>query len=37
VAVLGEGLDRLDTEVVGSNPAKGMDDCSSISVLCCPV
>jgi hypothetical protein len=36
-AVWGEGLDRLDTETVGSNQALGMDVCPRISMLCYPV
>jgi hypothetical protein len=31
------GLDRLDAETVGSNPAEGIDICPRLSVLCCPV
>jgi hypothetical protein len=33
---LGVGLDRLVPEIVGLNPAYGMDICH-FSVLCCPV
>jgi hypothetical protein len=35
--VWGVGLDRSDTEVVGSNLVQGKDVCSLLSVLCCPV
>jgi hypothetical protein len=28
---------RLVTGVVGWNPARGMDACLCVSVLCCPV
>jgi hypothetical protein len=31
------GLGRLVAEIVGSNPAQGMDVCPRLSVLCCPV
>jgi hypothetical protein len=30
-------FDRSNTEIVGSNPAQGMDVCPRFSVLCCPV
>jgi len=30
-------FDRLNTGIVGSNPARGMDVCPRLSVLCCPV
>jgi hypothetical protein len=30
----GVGISRLDTEVVGSNPAQGMDICPHLTVLC---
>jgi hypothetical protein len=33
----GVGLGRLVTGIVGSNPARGMDVCPCVSVLCCPV
>jgi hypothetical protein len=33
----GVGLSRLDTGIVGSNPAQDMDISSHFSVLCCPV
>jgi hypothetical protein len=33
----GLGLDRSDTEIVGLNPAQGMDVRPRLSVLCCPV
>jgi hypothetical protein len=36
-AVLGVGLDRLVTEIVGSNPAQGMYVCLCVYLLCCPV
>jgi hypothetical protein len=36
-AVWGVGLGRLVAGIVGSNPAQGMDVCSRLSVLCCPV
>jgi hypothetical protein len=36
-AVWGLGLDRLDTGIVGSKLAQGMDVCPRLSVLCCPV
>jgi hypothetical protein len=29
--------DRLKIEIAGSNPARGMDVCLRVSVLCCPV
>jgi hypothetical protein len=29
--------DRLNIEIAGSNPARGMDVCRRLSVLCCPV
>jgi hypothetical protein len=29
--------DRLNVEFAGSNPARGMDVCLCVSVLCCPV
>jgi hypothetical protein len=29
--------DRLDAEIMGSNPDKGMDVCSYLSIFCCPV
>jgi hypothetical protein len=29
--------DRLNIEIAGSNPARGMDVCLFVSVLCCPV
>jgi len=29
--------DRLNIEIAGSNPARGMDVCLRVSVLCCPV
>jgi hypothetical protein len=28
---------RSNVEIVGSNPARGMDVCLRFSVLCCPV
>jgi hypothetical protein len=28
---------RLNIEISGSNPARGMDVCLRVSVLCCPV
>jgi hypothetical protein len=31
------GLGRLVTGIVGLNPARGMDACVCVSVLCCPV
>jgi hypothetical protein len=31
------GLGRLDTGIVGSNPAQGMGVFLHLSVLCCPV
>jgi hypothetical protein len=31
------GLGRLVAEIVGSNPAQGMDVCPRLSVLCYPV
>jgi hypothetical protein len=31
------GLDRLDTEIAGSNLAQGMDVYPHLSVLRCPV
>jgi hypothetical protein len=36
-AVWDVGLDRLDSGIIGSNPAQGMDVCPRLSVLCCPV
>jgi hypothetical protein len=27
----------LNVEIAGSNPARGMDVCLRVSVLCCPV
>jgi hypothetical protein len=30
-------FDRLNTTVLGSNPARGMYVCPRFSVLCCPV
>lgn len=30
------GLDPLNTEIVSSNPARGMDGCTRFSVSCCP-
>jgi hypothetical protein len=30
-------FDRLNTGIVGSNPARGMEICPRFSVLCCPV
>jgi hypothetical protein len=27
----------LNIEIAGSNPARGMDVCLCVSVLCCPV
>jgi hypothetical protein len=36
VAVWGVGLDRLDAEIVGSNPTQGMDVRSRLSVLYYP-
>jgi hypothetical protein len=27
----------LNIEITGSNPARGMDVCLRVSVLCCPV
>jgi hypothetical protein len=27
----------LNIEIAGSNPARGMDVCLRVSVLCCPV
>jgi hypothetical protein len=33
----GTVYDRLNIEIVGSNPARGMDVCLRVSVLCCPV
>jgi hypothetical protein len=29
--------DSLNVEIAGSNPARGMDVCLRVSVLCCPV
>jgi hypothetical protein len=29
--------DRLNIEIAGSNPARGMNVCLCVSVLCCPV
>jgi hypothetical protein len=29
--------DRLNIEIAGSNPARGMYVCLRVSVLCCPV
>jgi hypothetical protein len=29
--------DRLNTEITGLIPARGMDACLRVSVLCCPV
>jgi hypothetical protein len=29
--------DRLNIEIAGSNPARDMDACLRVSVLCCPV
>jgi hypothetical protein len=29
--------DRLNIEIAGSNPARGMDVCLRVFVLCCPV
>jgi hypothetical protein len=28
---------RSNTEIMGSNPTRGMDVCPHFSVLCCPV
>jgi hypothetical protein len=28
---------RSNVEIAGSNPARGMDVCPRVSVLCCPV
>jgi hypothetical protein len=36
-ALYGLGLDRFVTGIVGSNPARGMDVCLCVSVMCCPV
>jgi predicted secreted protein len=36
-AVWGAGLDRLDTGIVGSNPAQGMNVCPLLSACCCPL
>jgi hypothetical protein len=36
-AVWGVGLGRLDTEIVGSNPAQSMDVSPYLPVSCCPV
>jgi hypothetical protein len=36
-AVWGIDLDRFDAEIVGSNPAKGMDVCPRLSVFWCRV
>jgi hypothetical protein len=36
-AVYCVGLGRLFTEIVVSNPARGMNVCICVSVLCCPV
>jgi hypothetical protein len=36
-AVHGVGLDRLDAEVAGSNPAYGTDACPRLSMLRCSV
>jgi hypothetical protein len=37
-AVRGVGVDRLVSDIVGSNTAQGMVDvCSRLPVLCCPV
>jgi hypothetical protein len=36
-AVWGVGFDCSDTGIVGSNSARGMNDCPRLSVLCCPV
>jgi hypothetical protein len=30
-------FDRSNTWIMGSNPARGMDKCPLLSVLCCPV
>jgi hypothetical protein len=30
-------FDRSNTGIVGSNPARGIDVCPRVSVLCCPV
>jgi hypothetical protein len=35
-AIWGVGLDRLDAEIVVSNPFYGMDSPTSPSVLCAP-
>jgi hypothetical protein len=32
-----EGIDLLDSEIVGLNPAQGIDVCPRLSVLYCPV
>jgi hypothetical protein len=29
--------ERLNIEIAGSNPARSMDVCLRVSVLCCPV
>jgi hypothetical protein len=29
--------ERLNIEIAGLNPARGMDMCLRVSVLCCPV
>jgi hypothetical protein len=36
-AVWAMGLGRLDTGIVGSNPAQDIEVCARLSVLCCPV
>jgi hypothetical protein len=33
----GTVYDRLNIEIAGSNPARGMDVCLRVSVLCCPM
>jgi hypothetical protein len=37
LGLVGVGFDRSDTEIVSSNPTRGMDACPRFSVLCCPV
>jgi hypothetical protein len=36
-ATEGVGFSRFGILIVGSNPARGMDVCPRLSVLCCPV
>jgi hypothetical protein len=35
--IYGFVYDRLNIGIAGSNPARGMDVCLRVSVLCCPV